>query len=133
MEPQPAKQAAPCVECGTTGGRVEGRCVRPWRRLGHCDRCYSYKRQHGLIANGPDHPVAPPAVVTPAMLGVARRAIAARCQAARARVADEEARAGTIGAAWRARHAEQFGEASLRRIFGDGIGAAYWHDGAAAA
>jgi hypothetical protein len=70
VQPTPAAAlAAPCLDCGTTGGRVEGRCTRPWRRQGYCDRCYTYKRQHGLIATGPDHPEPLPAIVTPAMLG----------------------------------------------------------------
>jgi hypothetical protein len=39
--------AAPCVECGSTGGYIPKDQNRPLRRRGLCSRCYDHHWNHG--------------------------------------------------------------------------------------
>ena len=42
--------AAPCADCGTTGGYLPKTQSRPWRSRGLCRRCYDRHASHGTVA-----------------------------------------------------------------------------------
>jgi hypothetical protein len=128
----------PCPDCGydAWGTYLHGK-VRSYPIHGRCFRCdHAVRRRAAGVPTRAAwlakfaHPEPLPAVVTPAMLGITRRQIADRCRTAREQLWADEGLGRLAGAAWRKRHPEQFTDANLRRIFGDGLGLAEWTEDA---
>ncbi len=59
METPTAAAPLTCYDCG---GKHHAK--------GYCKQHYEYRRQHGVFATWPEHPIIPTGVVTLAMLGI---------------------------------------------------------------
>lgn len=57
--------AAPCVECGTTGGTAAREAKQPRRRRGLCDRCYQHPINHGSPHTHPKNTAYPDGTFSP--------------------------------------------------------------------